>query len=114
MMMLVNHFDAGLPSSHGAAAPAQEAAQGAGSQEAGTQLLEQVRAELAGLELPLALPGAAGDNALAAAALGQLEDYILPRWRSLDAPLLAVVGGSTGAGKSTLVNALAGHPVTRS
>ena len=28
-------------------------------------------------------------------------------------PLLAVVGGSTGAGKSTLVNALAGHPVTR-
>lgn len=47
-------------------------------------------------------------------AIAQLDDYILPRYRSLDAPLLAVVGGSTGAGKSTLVNALAGHPVTRS
>ena len=46
-------------------------------------------------------------------ALAQLDDYILPRFRSLDAPLLAVVGGSTGAGKSTLVNGLVGHAVTR-
>ena len=31
---------------------------------------------------------------------------MLPRLRRLDAPLLAVVGGPTGAGKSTLVNTL--------
>ncbi|MEO8219836.1 MAG: dynamin family protein [Specibacter sp.] len=77
-------------------------------------LLESVRAELAALNLPLELPGVDSARSAAAAALGQLDDYILPRWKSLDAPLLAVVGGSTGAGKSTLVNALVGHPVTRS
>ena len=34
----------------------------------------------------------------------QVDDYLLPRLEQLDAPLLTVVGGSTGAGKSTLVN----------
>jgi hypothetical protein len=42
----------------------------------------------------------------------QLSDYILPRLVQLDAPLLAVVGGSTGAGKSTLVNSIVGDSVT--
>jgi len=44
----------------------------------------------------------------------QLSDYILPRLVQLDAPLLAVVGGSTGAGKSTLVNSIVGERVTES
>ena len=42
-----------------------------------------------------------------------MDDYLLPRLRRLDAPLLAVVGGSTGAGKSTLVNTLVGANVTK-
>ena len=105
MMNYVNPTESSHASGNGAAAAQQEAA---------VELLEQVRAELAGLELPLELPTAEEARQKAANALGQLNDYILPRWRSLDAPLLAVVGGSTGAGKSTLVNALAGHPVTRS
>lgn len=46
--------------------------------------------------------------------LHQFDDYILPRLSNLEAPLLAVVGGSTGAGKSTLVNTLAGRVVSRS
>ena len=46
--------------------------------------------------------------------LDQLDDYVLPRLRSIDAPLLAVVGGSTGAGKSTLVNSIVDAEVSRS
>lgn len=38
--------------------------------------------------------------------INQISDYLLPRLENLNAPLLAVVGGSTGAGKSTLVNSL--------
>ena len=56
------------------------------------------------------------DSAAAEARTGllqQLDDYVLPRLADIDAPLVAVVGGSTGAGKSTLVNALVGEPVSR-
>ncbi|TQJ60665.1 dynamin family protein [Arthrobacter sp. SLBN-83] len=89
--------------------PAQTAPQAA----AAVTLLEEVRAGLDDVALPLALPAAEQARRETSAAGAQLDDYILPRYRSLDAPLLAVVGGSTGAGKSTLVNGLIGHPVTR-
>ena len=48
------------------------------------------------------------------AIIDQINDYILPRLKNVDAPLLAVIGGSTGSGKSTLVNALVGKRVSRS
>lgn len=44
----------------------------------------------------------------------QLDDYVIPRVESLEAPLLAVVGGSTGSGKSTVVNSLIGRQVSAS
>ncbi|MGV0431682.1 ABC transporter [Corynebacterium sp. 20_84] len=47
-----------------------------------------------------------GVEADARAVVNQLDDYVLPRLANLDAPLLAVIGGSTGSGKSTLVNAV--------
>ena len=43
-----------------------------------------------------------------------LAGHVLPRARSLDAPLLVLLIGPTGAGKSSLVNALAGRAVSRS
>lgn len=44
----------------------------------------------------------------------RLDDHIIPRTRNLDAPLLGVIGGSTGAGKSTIINALVGREVLAS
>ncbi|HYN69414.1 MAG TPA: dynamin family protein [Candidatus Eisenbacteria bacterium] len=43
-----------------------------------------------------------------------LAGHVLPRARSLDAPLLVLVVGPTGAGKSSLLNALAGAAVSPS
>lgn len=75
--------------------------------------LERLRASLADAGLDLPLDGAAEHRENAAAAVRQIDDYIRPRLADLDAPLLAVVGGSTGSGKSTIVNALVGTPLTR-
>lgn len=75
--------------------------------------VEALREVLAGSRLPLALPDAAEAGRLREQLLHQLDDYVLPRLRAIDAPLLAVVGGSTGAGKSTLVNSLVGAVVSK-
>ena len=58
--------------------------------------------------------GTATARTLLAAMARQLDDYILPRSASVDNPLTIVVGGSTGAGKSTLVKTLLGEPLTQS
>ena len=43
-----------------------------------------------------------------------VQEYLLPRAADLDAPLLVVIMGSTGSGKSSLLNALAGKQVSPS
>jgi hypothetical protein len=73
----------------------------------------ELRDTLVEVPLSVELPGADDARAQAASAVQQLDDYVLPRLRAVDAPVLAVVGGSTGAGKSTLVNSLVGSEVSR-
>ncbi len=75
--------------------------------------LTDLRDALSRARLPLSMPGAPEADRQAKEMVAQLNDYVLPRLESLDAPLLAVVGGSTGAGKSTLVNSLIGREVSR-
>ena len=74
--------------------------------------LERLRDELAPARLELELPDAGEARRLRDELVAQIDDYLLPRLRQLDAPLLMVVGGSTGAGKSTLVNSLVGAEVS--
>jgi energy-coupling factor transporter ATP-binding protein EcfA2 len=75
--------------------------------------LTQLRSALAQAPLPLDTPGASDARQVRGALVDQLDDYVLPRLVQIDAPLLAVVGGSTGAGKSTLVNSLVGQVVSQ-
>ncbi len=77
-----------------------------------TGALTVLRDRVVALRFGLATPATAETARTAATLVEQVDDYLLPRLASLDAPLLVVVGGSTGAGKSTLVNSLVGAEVT--
>ncbi len=77
------------------------------------EILQKFRRQLAGIDFPLPVPEAELGQDLLNDTKNQLDDYILPKFSTLDSPLLAVVGGSTGSGKSTLINSLIGAEVTR-
>ena len=74
--------------------------------------LAALRAALEQAKLPLELPDSKASASTARQIVAQLDDYVLPRLVNLEAPLLAVIGGSTGAGKSTLINSLVGRVVS--
>src|SRR6187200_2986537 len=79
-----------------------------------TASLERLRDELRDVRLGLDVPGADDARRVRDDLVGQVDDYLLPRLRQMEAPALIVVGGSTGAGKSTLVNSLVGAVVSPS
>lgn len=74
-----------------------------------TDLLRDVRAT----EFPLDVPGVDLSRASRTRLVDQLADHLIPRLRQLSAPAVVVVAGSTGAGKSTLVNSLVGTEVSQ-
>jgi energy-coupling factor transporter ATP-binding protein EcfA2 len=74
--------------------------------------LEGLGKQVRDARLPLEVADVAEARRLQREITDQLADYVLPRLRRLDAPVLAVVGGPTGAGKSTLVNSLVGAQVS--
>ncbi|GAA4119501.1 dynamin family protein [Nocardioides fonticola] len=74
--------------------------------------LVRLRGALQAADLPFDVEGVEDLRASRRQMIDQLEDYVIPRVMTIEAPLVAVVGGSTGAGKSTLVNSLVGERVT--
>ncbi|WP_245667694.1 AAA family ATPase [Actinomadura macra] len=102
-----------------------EGARGAGARTSGTargggtvrqgeliRALTTLRDQLGAFDFVLDVPDVEEAREARAELRGQLEDYILPRVQAAGTPMLVVLGGSTGAGKSTLVNTLVGARVS--
>jgi GTPase SAR1 family protein len=76
--------------------------------------LVDTRRVVAGVELPLPTPGVEEARETIRRTLDQLDHHLIPRVREEASPAIVVVAGSTGAGKSTVVNALVGEQLTPS
>lgn len=74
--------------------------------------LRAVRANLGEVRLDLPLVNADGAAQSTFEIAYQIDDYLLPRLFAPATPPLLVIGGSTGGGKSTLLNSLVGAAVS--
>jgi hypothetical protein len=74
--------------------------------------LGSLQASLLALPAGPVVPSGPAAGVVKQELIDQIRDYLLPRLAHLEAPLLLGVGGSTGAGKSTITNTLVGENVT--
>ena len=74
--------------------------------------LLNLRKRIAAIPLVFEIEGSAQVKTERAKLLSQIDDYLLPRVRRSAAPVLVALVGSTGAGKSTLVNSIIGTKVS--
>ncbi|MDL4777508.1 AAA family ATPase [Actinomadura xylanilytica] len=77
-----------------------------------TRALTGLRDQLGAFDFVLDVDGVAEAREARTELRNQLDDYVLPRIQAAGKPMLVVLGGSTGAGKSTLVNTLVGARVS--
>ena len=74
--------------------------------------VRDLRRDVEATSFPLELDGVDVARTSRTRLLDQLTDHLLPRLEKLSAPAIVVLAGSTGAGKSTLVNSLLGAEVS--
>ncbi len=76
--------------------------------------LIDTRRVVASVELPMPVKHEPSSHQVITMTLDQLDHHLIPRVREEASPAIVVVAGSTGAGKSTVVNALLGEDLTAS
>ncbi|QOR71962.1 hypothetical protein IM660_06865 [Ruania alkalisoli] len=76
------------------------------------EVIEHLLTNVDAASLPLEVPGIGEYRARRDRLATQIRHHLLPRLKQVAAPVIVVVGGSTGAGKSTIVNSVVGEEIT--